>query len=73
MEDANFSDPRRRAPVENALQQIQQLIDRSVGIELETCVSESMARMSVDIFRDFAIWDYDELSLEAHAEPPQPI
>jgi hypothetical protein len=32
-----------------------------------------MARMSVDIFRDFAIWDYDELSLEAHAEPPQPI
>jgi hypothetical protein len=73
MEDANFSDPRRRGPVENALQQIQQLIDRSVGIELETCVSESMARMSVDIFRDFAIWDYDELSLEAHAEPPHPI
>ena len=71
MEDANFSDPRRRAPVENALLQIQQLIDRSVGIELETCVSESMGRMSVDIFRDFAIWDYDELSLDADAEPPQ--
>lgn len=73
MEDENFLDPRRRALVENALQQVQQAIDRSVGIELETCVSESMARMSVDIFRDFAIWDYDELSLEADAEPPQPI
>jgi hypothetical protein len=33
MEDANFSDPRRRAPVDNALQHIQQLIDHSVGIE----------------------------------------
>jgi hypothetical protein len=73
MEDADFSDLRRRASVESALQQIQQLLDRSVGIELETCVSESMGRMTVDVFRDFAIWDYDELSLEAHAEPPLPI
>jgi hypothetical protein len=73
MEDADFSDEHRRASVDRALHQIQQRLDRSVGIELEACVSESMARMTVDIFRDFVIWDYDELSLEAHADPPLPV
>jgi hypothetical protein len=30
-----------------------------------------MSEMTIDIFCDFSIWDYDDLSLDAGAQPPQ--
>lgn len=73
MEDEAFTNPGRRARVDHALGQMQQLLDQEAGVELEACVAESMARMTIDAFRDFSIWDYDELSLEGGAEPPPRI
>src|SRR5258708_24960508 len=73
MEEDDFANPERRAPVEDALSQIQQILHRCVGIELEACIAESMARMTVDTFRDFATWDYDDISLEVNTQPPRQI
>jgi hypothetical protein len=70
MSEIDFSDRGRRGPVEEALGQIQQLIDRCPGIELDVCAAESANRMSIDVFRQFAIWDYDDLSLNANVLPP---
>lgn len=73
MEEDNFADPARRTPVDEALHQIQQILDVCPGIDLEACVAESMGRMTIDVFRDFAIWDYDELSLDGGVHPPAAI
>jgi hypothetical protein len=73
MEAADYADPQRRAPVDEAMHHIQTFLDQCPGLELEACVSESMAEMTLEVFRDFDIWDYDELSLDAGAEPPLQI
>lgn len=73
MSDTNFTNPECHRLVEGALHQIQQLIDHCPGIELEACVAESMSRMTVDVFLEFAIWDYDDLSLNAGNAPPRAI
>jgi hypothetical protein len=73
MSENDFTDGERRGPVEEALGQIQQLIDRCPGIELEVCVAESAGRMTIDVFREFAIWDYDDLSLNANIVPPRSL
>jgi len=41
--------------------------------DLDACVRQSMSEMTLDVFRDFSIWDYDELSLDAGAQLPQQI
>ena len=48
-------------------------LDHCGGIELDACVCQSMSEMTIDVFRDFSIWDYDELSLDAGAQLPQLI
>jgi hypothetical protein len=73
MSENDFTDVGRRSPVEEALGQIQQLIDRCPGIELEACVAESASSMTIDVFREFVIWDYDDLSLNASTSPPRPL
>jgi hypothetical protein len=73
METADYEDLKKRAAVDEALARIQQLIDRCPDIDLEVCVSQSMGQMTVDEFRDFAIWDYDEMSLELDIQPPRHI
>jgi len=73
MDAADFADQQRREAVEGAMHELQNMLDHCDGIELEACVCHSMAEMTVDIFRDFSIWDYDELSLEAGVQPPELI
>ena len=73
MSESDFTDEERRGPVEEALSQIQQLIDKCAGIELEVCVAESANRMTIDVFRQFVIWDYDDLSLNANVLPPHSV
>lgn len=73
MESADFNHPQSREAVEGAMQDLQNLLDHCDGIELDACVCESMSEMTVDIFRDFSIWDYDDLSFEADALPPQQV
>jgi len=73
MSENEFTDGERRGPVEEALGQIQQLIDRCPGIELEACVTESAGRMTIDVFREFVIWDYDDLSLNANIVSPRSL
>jgi hypothetical protein len=34
---------------------------------------QPMSGMTIDVFRDFSIWDYDDLSFQAGAEPPQQV
>jgi hypothetical protein len=72
VDGADYADPLRRAAVDGAMHQIEELLDQCPGIELDACVSQSMAEMTLDVYRDFDLWDYDELSLDAGAEPPQP-
>ena len=71
MEESDFVDPVRREPVEAAIRQVQGLLDQCEDIELDACVVESSGRMTVEEYREFDVWDYDELSLEAGTEPPR--
>lgn len=73
METRDHEDAQKRAAVDAAMARIQVLIDRCNGVDIEVCVSESMGQMTLDEFRDFAVWDYDELSLDADVEPPQDV
>lgn len=73
MDPSDFADQHRREAVEGAMQALQNLLDHCNGIELEACVCQSMADMTVDVYRDFSLWDYDQLSLEADDEPPEQI
>jgi hypothetical protein len=70
MSESDFTNPDRRRPVEEALRQLQQLLDQCAGVELDECLAESTGRMTIDVFLDFAIWDYDDLSLNADMTPP---
>lgn len=70
MSESDFETPERRIPVDAALSQMEQIIDRCNGIELDACVAESTGRMTIDIFRQFSIWDYDDLSLNVGSTPP---
>jgi hypothetical protein len=67
-----YEDADRRAGLDRAMGQIGQLLEHCRGIELDACVTQSMAEMTVDVFRSFDIWDYDELSLEGGLLPPEP-
>lgn len=73
MEAADYADPQRRAAVDGAMLHIGALLDQCPGLELDACVSQSMAEMTLDVYRDFDLWDYDELSLDVGAEPPLQI
>lgn len=73
MEPVYFADQHRREVVEAAMQTMQNVLDNCDGIELEACVCQSMADITVDVFRDFSMWDYDQLSLEAGGQAPQQI
>jgi hypothetical protein len=73
MEAADFADQHRREAVEGAMQALENLLDHCGGIEFDACVCQSMSEMTLDVFRDFSIWDYDELSLDAGAQLPQQI
>ena len=70
MESDNFAAQQRRAIVDAAVQRLQTLIDICPGIELDACVSQSMGEMTIDVYRQFSIWDYDEMSLAEGVEPP---
>jgi hypothetical protein len=65
-------DIQRRTAIDRAMAHISDLLEHCRGIELDACVTQSMAEMTVDVFRSFDIWDYDELSLEAGLLPPEP-
>lgn len=73
MDTAEYADANRRDAVEAAMLRIQRLFDACPGLELDACVCESMALMSVDTYRQFSIWDYDVLSLDANTNPPNAI
>jgi hypothetical protein len=73
MEAEDFANQHRREAVEGAMQALENLLDHCGGIELDACVCQSMSEMTLDVFRDFSIWDYDELSLDAGAQLPQQI
>lgn len=71
MEPDEYLDTGKRAAVEAALVAIGRLLEGANDIDLEQCVVKSMADVSVAEYRDFVIWDLDELSLEEGDEPPQ--
>jgi hypothetical protein len=71
MEEPDFANEHRREAVEAAMQKLQNLLDHCAGLVLDACVCQSMSEMTVDVFRDFSIWDYDELSLETGHPVPQ--
>ncbi|MGH8187373.1 MAG: hypothetical protein ACREUC_12500, partial [Steroidobacteraceae bacterium] len=73
MEGPLYSDPQCKATVDVAMHQIEELLDQCPGVELDACVSQSMAEMTLEVYRDFDLWDYDELSLDAGALPPLQI
>lgn len=73
MEAVDYADQQRRAAVEAAMGNMQNLLDDCDGIELDACVCQSMSEMTIDVLRDFSTWDYDELSLETGANLPQHV
>ena len=73
MEAEDYANQERREAVEVVMGSVQNLLDHCGGIELEACVCQSMSEMTIDIFRDFNTWDYDELSLETGAQLPQQV
>lgn len=73
MEPEDFEDQESRQVVEGAMHTLQNLLDHCDGIELDACVCQPMSGMTLDVFRDFSIWDYDDLSFAAGAEPPQQV
>ena len=70
METADFDNQQSREAAEAAMESLQNLLDHCEGIELDACLCQSMSEMTVAVFRDFSIWDYDELSLDAGGQPP---
>ena len=73
MESADYAVAQRRAAVDIAVQRIQELLDLCPGIDLDACISQSMGEMTIDVYRDFLIWDVDDLSLDADVDPPRQI
>jgi hypothetical protein len=69
---ADYDDAQRRTAVENAMRQIETLLDQCEGIVLDACEVQSTAEMTLEVYVDFNIWDYDELSLIGGGELPHP-
>lgn len=73
MDADDYADAQRRAAVDGAMNHIEALLEQCPGLELDACVSQSMATMTLEVYRDFDLWDYDELSFDAGADPPPRI
>jgi|SRR5690349_15534974 len=71
MENDDFLNQQMREAVEGAMKGIEALLDGCEGIELDACICQSTAAITLDEYVAFSPWDYDDLSLEAGAVVPQ--
>lgn len=70
MEPDDFDEAGKREAVTKVVAELEQVLDDRDDIDLEQCVVRSMTDVSFAEYRDFVIWDFDELSLEEGEDPP---
>lgn len=71
MEPNEYQDAGKRAAVETATTAIGRLLEGKNDIDLQQCAVRSMTGVNLVEYRDFVIWDLDELSLDQGDNPPQ--
>jgi len=66
----DFAQAPIRKAVDSAVEQLQRLLDNCSEIALDACVTRSTETMTVEEYRGFLTWDFDDVSFEDGDLPP---